>query len=329
MPKYSIIVPIYNRPDEMAELLESLTLQTYRDFEVLILEDNSPMKSDQVVQDYAEKLDVHYFFIPGTDRSYRRNYGMQQAKGAYFILFDSDCVIPAGYLEAVNTALDESPVDCFGGPDNADGNFTDMQKAVNYSMTSFFTTGGIRGGTKQMEKFNPRSFNMGISRKAFERTGGFRSMIGEDIDFSLRVREAGMETKLFREAYVFHKRRVDLRKFYKQTHTFGKARIVLTKAHPGSLKLVHLLPVAFVLGHLLLIVLALLFTPLWLLFILFYVLLILGDSWHKNSSLRIGLLSVAAAYAQLFGYGTGFLEETVSSCRHTSNKIKGQETLYK
>jgi len=327
MPKYSIIVPIYNRPDEMAELLESLTFQTFKDFEVLILEDNSPVKSDQVAKDYSDRLDVHYFFIPGTDRSYRRNYGMQQAKGDYYILFDSDCVIPPGYLQAVNFALNETPVDCFGGPDNADESFSDMQKAVNYSMTSFFTTGGIRGGAKQMEKFNPRSFNMGISRKAFELTGGFRSMIGEDIDFSLRVREAGMETKLFRDAFVYHKRRVNISKFYRQTNTFGKARIVLTKAHPGSLKMVHLLPVAFVLGHLLLLLFAILWSPVWLLFIALYMLLLFLDSWSRNDRLKIASLSVVAAYAQLFGYGMGFIEEAVTG--KASGKIKEQEKLYK
>lgn len=327
MPKYSIVVPIYNRPEELAELLESLTNQRFKNFEVLVVEDNSPMKSDLVVKRFEDKLDIRYFFIPGTDRSYRRNYGMQEAKGEYFILFDSDCVIPVGYLEAVDAALLEHPVDCFGGPDNADDNFSDMQKAVNYSMTSFFTTGGIRGGAKQMEKFNPRSFNMGISRKAFALTGGFRSMIGEDIDFSLRVREAGMETKLFREAFVYHKRRVDLSKFYIQTNTFGKARIVLTKAHPGSLKAVHLLPVAFVLGHLFILALAISGSSLWLLFILFYMLLLLVDSYRRYGSPKIALLSVLAAYAQLWGYGIGFLEEMLK--RPASRKAKGQETLYK
>jgi len=327
MPKYSIIVPIYNRPDEMAELLESLTFQTFKDFEVLILEDNSPRKSDQVAKDFESQLDVHYFFIPGTDRSYRRNYGMKQAKGDYFILFDSDCVIPSGYLQAVEEALKEHPVDCFGGPDNADESFSDMQKAVNYSMTSFYTTGGIRGGSKQLEKYNPRSFNMGISRKAFEMTDGFRSMIGEDIDFSLRVREAGMDTKLFREAFVYHKRRVDIRKFFSQTNTFGKARIVLTKAHPGSLKLVHLLPVAFVLGHLVLFILAVFCSPLWLLFIVFYALLLFSDSFGKNKSFKIASLSVVAAYAQLGGYGLGFLEEWIKGT--STQKVKEQETLYK
>lgn len=326
MPKYSIIVPVYNRPDEIAELLESLTMQTFKDFEVLIVEDNSPQKCDLVVESFKDRLDVRYFFIPGTDRSYRRNYGMEQAKGAYFILYDSDCVIPSGYFDAVEAGLKAEPADCFGGPDNADDSFSDMQKAVNYSMTSFFTTGGIRGGSKQMEKFNPRSFNMGISRKAFEVTKGFRSMIGEDIDFSLRVRENGMETKLYRDAFVYHKRRVDLRRFYLQVNTFGKSRIVLTKAHPGSLKAVHTLPVIFVLGHVLLLIFAL-WSPLWLLFIALYALLLFTDSWIKNKSLKIALLSVATAYTQLFGYGIGFLDEAFTG--RASRKIKEQESLYK
>lgn len=327
MPKYSVIVPIYNRPDEMTELLESLTLQTYKDFEVLIVEDNSPNKSDQVAEAYKDRLDVRYFFIPDTDRSYRRNFGMEQAKGDYFILYDSDCLIPSGYFEAVEAGLKSEPADCFGGPDNADDSFSDMQKAVNYSMTSFFTTGGIRGGAKQMEKFNPRSFNMGISRKAFEVTKGFRSMIGEDIDFSLRVRENGMETKLYRDAFVYHKRRVDLRRFFLQVNTFGKSRIVLTKAHPGSLKAVHTLPVFFVLGHVLLLLLAIFRSPLWLLLIALYVLLLFTDSWIKNKRLKIAFLSVATAYTQLFGYGMGFLDESIT--RRASRKIQEQESLYK
>jgi GT2 family glycosyltransferase len=326
MPKYSVIVPIYNRPDEIAELLESLTLQTYTDFEVLIVEDNSPNKCDLVVESFKDRLDVHYYFKPGTDRSFRRNFGMHQAKGDYFILYDSDCVIPSGYFEAVEAALQADPADCFGGPDNADESFSDMQKAVNYSMTSFFTTGGIRGGSKQMEKFNPRSFNMGISRKAFELTNGFRSMIGEDIDFSLRVREQGMETRLYRDAYVFHKRRVDLRRFYLQVNTFGKSRIVLTNAHPGSLKLVHLLPVFFVLGHVMLLFFALR-SPLWLLIIAAYAFLLFVDSWRKNKRLKIALLSIATAYTQLFGYGIGFLDESIT--KRASRKIKEQESLYK
>jgi len=327
MPKYSIIVPVYNRPEEMSELLESLTFQTFKDFEVLILEDDSSKKSDQVAAGFADKLNVRYFFIPGTDRSYRRNYGMQQAKGLYYILYDSDCVIPPKYFEAVEAGLKESPADCFGGPDSADDNFTDMQRAVNYSMTSFYTTGGIRGGTKQMEKYNPRSFNMGISRKAFEITGGFRSMIGEDIDFSLRVREAGMETKLYRDAFVYHKRRVNICKFYKQVNTFGKSRIVLTKLHPGSLKLVHLLPVLFLFGHLLLFALAIIWTPFWLIPVALYILLLFFDSWIKNNKIKIALLSVVTAYTQLCGYGLGFLQEVIDN--RSSRIIKEQEKLYK
>ena len=327
MPKYSVVVPIYNRPDEIAELLNSLTQQRFKDFEVLILEDNSPNKCDEVVATFKDRLDVHYFFLPGTDRSYRRNYGMQHAKSDYFILYDSDCVIPATYFEAVEKALQLDPCDCFGGPDQADSSFSDMQKAVNYSMTSFFTTGGIRGGSTQMEKYNPRSFNMGISRKAFEITQGFRSMIGEDIDFSLRVREHGMQTKLYREASVYHKRRVDIRRFYNQVNTFGKSRIVLTKAHPGSLKLVHLLPVFFVIGNLGILTLSLFTTPLWLLFIVFYKLLLFLESFMKNKSVKIAALSIVTSYTQLFGYGMGFLEELITG--KASKKLIEQESLYK
>jgi glycosyltransferase involved in cell wall biosynthesis len=327
MPKYSVIVPIYNRPDEMAELLESLTQQTLTDFEVLVLEDNSPHRCDVVVASFADRLDVRYFFLPGTDRSVRRNYGMEQAKGDYFLLFDSDCVLPAGYMAAVERSLQADPADCFGGPDNADASFSAMQKAVNYSMTSFFTTGGIRGGAKQMETYNPRSFNMGLSRKAFEVTKGFRSMIGEDIDLSLRVRENGMDTKLYREAFVYHKRRVNLTRFYWQVNTFGKSRVVLTKAHPGSLKPVHLLPVAFVLGHVFLLALSILHSPLWLLPMLLYALLLLLDSWRTNASCQIAFLSVVTAYTQLGGYGMGFLEEILT--RKASSRLEQQERLYK
>lgn len=327
MPNYSVIVPVYNRPDEISELLESLCLQSYTDFEVLILEDNSPNKSDLVVDSFRDRLDVRYFFLPGTDRSYRRNYGMEQAKSDYFVLYDSDCVIPPGYFEAVEKALKADFCDCFGGPDNADDSFSDMQKAVNYSMTSFFTTGGIRGGKKQLETYNPRSFNMGISRKAFEKTKGFRSMIGEDIDFSLRVRELGMQTKLYHEAFVYHKRRVDLKRFYNQVNTFGKSRIVLTKAHPGSLKLVHAFPVLFVLGHIVLLFLALLWQPLLLLLVLAYVLLLFVDSWAKNKRIGIALMSIATAYTQLCGYGMGFLEEALTG--KASKRIQEQESLYK
>lgn len=327
MPKYSVVVPIYNRPDEIAELLESLTKQTFTDFEVLILEDDSPNKCDQVCQAFQDRLDVRYYFIPKTDRSFRRNYGMEQARGDYFILFDSDCVLPSGYFEAVENALRADPSDSFGGPDNACDDFSIMQKAVNYSMTSFFTTGGIRGGSKQLEKYNPRSFNMGLSRKAFELTKGFRSMIGEDIDLSLRVRELGMETKLYKEAFVYHKRRVDMRRFYLQVNTFGKSRIVLTKAHPGSLRLVHLMPVAFVVGHVLLLLLAAFVSPFWIAPVLFYVLLLFVDSLLKNKSLQIAGLSILTSYTQLSGYGMGFLEEVITG--KASKRLLEQESLYK
>ena len=326
MPTYSIIVPVYDRPDEMQEFLDSLLTQTYTDFEVLVLEDASPRPCDAVVQRYADRLDVRYFYRPGLDRSQRRNLGMEQARSNIFLLFDSDCVLPSTYMDSVHRAYSKAPADCFGGPDNAHPDFNRMQKAVNYSMTSFFTTGGIRGGKKPMESFTPRSFNMGITRKAFDATGGFRSMIGEDIDFSLRVRKAGLKTALYREAYVYHKRRVDLKKFYRQIRTFGKSRIVLSKTNPGSLKPVHLFPLLFVLGHIALIFAGIFVHSVFLFPIFAYILLLCTDAWLQNRSLHVGLLSVLTSYTQLTAYAIGFLNEAFTAKAYKA--IGKQETIY-
>src|SRR5574344_2692821 len=256
---FSVIIPVYNRPDEIAELLDSLAVQTDMSFEVLVLEDDSPHKCEDICLSYQDRLDIKYFFRPGLSRSERRNLGMDQAKGDYYLLFDSDCIITPDYIAIVKQCLLQDYADCFGGPDSADNNFSDLQKAINYSMTSIMTTGGIRGATKKKESFSPRSFNMGISKKCYTQVGGYRNMIGEDIDLSLRIKEAGFKTLLYPNAYVYHKRRVDICKFFHQVYTFGKARILLSKLHPGSLKIVHLLPMAFVLGSILREVLVLIF----------------------------------------------------------------------
>ncbi|MBQ2068423.1 MAG: glycosyltransferase, partial [Paludibacteraceae bacterium] len=223
---FSIIIPVYNRPDEMAELLESLTKQTDKGFEVLVLEDGSSLPCDKVCKRYEDRLDLHYYFMPGTGRSERRNYGMSHAKGDWFILFDSDVIVPPQYIATVRAELEKTPLDCYGGPDAADDSFNDVQKAINYTMTSIMTTGGIRGAMKNKKKFSPRSFNMGISKKCFEKIGGYRNIISEDIDLSLRIQQAGCRTMLIPEAYVYHKRRVDWKKFFRQVNTFGKGRVL-------------------------------------------------------------------------------------------------------
>lgn len=221
MPYFSVIVPVYNRIDEVSDLLESLSRQTNRDFEIILVEDGSTEPCKHIADQYADRLDLQYYHKSNEGRSIARNYGIERARGEYFIFFDSDCVIPEGYFDALSKRLKENYTDCFGGPDAAHDSFTDVQKAINYSMTSFLTTGGIRGGKVQMEKFVPRSFNMGYSRKVWETVGGFREMFSEDIDMSTRIRQANFSIQLIRDAYVYHKRRTSLPKFWRQTYVFG------------------------------------------------------------------------------------------------------------
>ena len=241
--KYSLIIPVYNRPDEVDELLESLTGQTFTDFETVVVEDGSSRPCRDVVEKYAGCLSVKYYDKPNSGPGQTRNYGAERSSGEYLIVLDSDCVLPPEYLQAVDDELRREPADAFGGPDRAHESFTDVQKAISYAMTSFFTTGGIRGGKKKMDKFYPRSFNMGVRAEVYRRLGGFSKMrFGEDIDFSIRIFKAGCSCRLFPDAWVWHKRRTDMKKFFKQVHNSGIARINLYKKYPESLKLVHLLP---------------------------------------------------------------------------------------
>jgi len=305
---FSVVIPVYNRPDEVDELLRSLCDQTVDNFEVVIVEDGSSVSCKTVVEKYSLRLSISYFYKENTGPGTTRNYGAERSKGDYIVFFDSDCIIPPNYFQCVTTFLTRNKVDAFGGPDKAHASFTPTQKAINYSMTSFFTTGGIRGGNEKMDKFFPRSFNMGFSREVFNTTGGFSTMrFGEDIDMSIRILSNGFKTALIKEAFVYHKRRTDLKKFFKQVFNSGMARINLYKKYPSSLKIVHLLPTAFVLGTLLLIVLSVL-CSVWLLALLaIYVVVVFTDSLLKNKSLTVAYKSIFAAFVQLFGYGTGFL----------------------
>lgn len=314
MAYFSLIVPVFNRPDEVHELLESLTKQHCKDFEVIIVEDGSQVPCQEIVQAYQNRLDIHYYNKPNSGPGQSRNYGAERATGEYLIVLDSDCIIPEGYLDAVKAELDTAPADAFGGPDRAHDSFTDIQKAINYAMTSFFTTGGIRGGKKKLDKFYPRSFNMGIRADVYRALGGFSKMrFGEDIDFSIRIFKGGYKCRLFPEAWVWHKRRTDLRKFFKQVHNSGIARINLYKKYPESLKLVHLLPAVFTIG-----VVALLlgtpFIPALSSLIGLFVLIIFIDATLQNRSVKIGALAVVASFVQLTGYGTGFLRAWWQRC---------------
>lgn len=336
--KYSFIVPVYNRPDEVDELLESMEAQTLKDFEVIIVEDGSTLTCHDVCDRHAGRLSLRYFMKKNSGPGQSRNYGAERASGEYLIVLDSDVVLPQGYLQAVDDELGRSPADAFGGPDRAHASFTDTQKAISYSMTSFFTTGGIRGGKKKLDKFYPRSYNMGIRRDVYLRLGGFSKMrFGEDIDFSIRIFKAGCSCRLFPEAWVWHKRRTDFRKFFRQVFNSGIARINLYKKYPESLRLVHLLPMVFSVGVMLLVLTSAVGRVLmayddinrwyWLcaapwLPILFYSLLIAVGSSIANRSVRVGLLSVPAAFVQLFGYGCGFLTAWWKRC------VKGMDEFH-
>ena len=314
--KYSFIIPVYNRPDEAGELLGSLTRQSYKDFEVIIVEDGSQLPCRDICDKYAAKLDLHYYMKPNSGPGQSRNYGAERARGEYLIILDSDVVLPEGYLKAVNEELTRQPSDAFGGPDCAHESFTDTQKAISYSMTSFFTTGGIRGGKKKLDKFYPRSFNMGIRRDIYQKLGGFSDMrFGEDIDFSIRIFKAGYSCRLFPGAWVWHKRRTDFRKFFRQVYNSGIARINLYKKYPESLKIVHLLPMVFTLGVIFLVLLAaatLNLIP--LIPVVLYALIIFLAGTATEHSPHIGILCVAAAFTQLMGYGFGFIEAWWKRC---------------
>lgn len=300
----------------MDELLESLLAQTVKDFEVIIVEDGSQKPCKDVCDKYVDKFNIHYFLKENGGPGPARNYGVEKAQGDYVLILDSDCVIPSGYLAAIEAELKANPCDAFGGPDAAHESFTDIQKAISYSMTSFFTTGGIRGGKKKLDKFYPRSFNMGMKRSVYNNLNGFSKMrFGEDIDFSYRIFENGYTCRLFPKAWVWHKRRTDMRKFFKQVFNSGIARINLEKRHPGTMKLVHMLPMVFTVGVIFLVALAIVsaftFPTLWwipLCPLLLYMLLIFTDSSIVNKSVKIGVLSIIAAYVQLMGYGLGFIK---------------------
>lgn len=311
-PRFSIIVPVYNRIDEVRDLLESLDAQQTRNFEVVLVEDGSSEPCRDVAEEYAGRIPVKYFFKDNEGRSIARNHGMERAEGDYFVFFDSDCVIPPDYFTILTASLDSEPLDCFGGPDAAHESFSDVQKAINYTMTSFLTTGGIRGGKIRLEKFVPRTFNMGYSRRVFERVGGFREMFSEDIDMSTRIRLAGFSIGLIADAKVWHKRRVDFKKFFCQVYVFGMSRITLKLLYPDSLKAVHMLPALAVVAGLVLVALGIFVSPWWLLPIGIYFVALFASALVKTKSVKIAALAIPAAAIQLGGYGTGFIRAYVT-----------------
>ena len=310
---FSLIIPLYNRPQEIDELLYTLTQQTYLQFEVLVIEDGSKIDAKDIVESYSNKLDINYYFKENEGQGFTRNYGFARAKGDYFVVFDSDCLIPPDYLEIVRDYLLDHQLDAYGGPDGAHKTFTPIQKAISYAMTSPFTTGGMRGSKKHIGQFHPRSFNMGISREVWEKTGGFiLTRLGEDIEFSIRIHSFGFKTGLIPGAIVYHKRRTSFIQFYKQLHFFGRARINIYKHFPSELKLVHYFPACFTIFMLLSLILNLLKHPLASFcntVLALFILLIFFHSWTINKSAKVAFLSIVASFVQLTAYGLGFMQD--------------------
>lgn len=310
---YSIVIPVYNRPDEIYELLKSLTKQTYSNFEVLIVEDGSQKTSEDIAKQFTDSLNIRYFMKENSGQGFSRNFGFKKAKGDYFVVFDSDCIIPEHYFESVNQYLAKNQADAWGGPDRALSSFTPLQKAINFSMTSILTTGGIRGLKKNLGGFHPRSFNMGISRKVFEQTGGYKiTRMGEDLEFSMRIIKSGFKSVLIEDAFVYHKRRTNLTQFFWQLHFFGRARINIRRFYPEEVKLVHLFPTFFLAG-MVLSILFLIFDisflkHFYLLYLVYSAFLFIG-ALFREKSLKIALLSVVAAFTQLTAYSIGFITE--------------------
>jgi glycosyltransferase involved in cell wall biosynthesis len=318
-PKYSIIIPVYNRPNEVKDLLESLLIQTRKDFEIIVVEDGSAVTSEAVVLAFASKLPLRYFYKSNSGPGPARNFGFAHALGDYFVVFDSDCILPPGYFEAVDQALKTTPLDAWGGPDKAHEGFSAPQQAMAYTMSSFLTTGGIRGGKRRVGWFQPRSFNMGISKNVFEVTGGFKfDRYAEDIELSIRMKKAGFRIGLISDAFVFHKRRANFYQFFKQVFNFGKGRALIGKAHPEEVRITHWFPAIFTLGTIMLPLLSLAGGSVFLVtltFLGFYLLMIFVHALVSTRRPVAALLSVVSALIQLWGYGSGFLVEKLKQAR--------------
>ena len=319
MPRYSIIVPVYNRPQEVDELLASLTSQTFTDFEVLIIEDGSTIPCDKVFELYTHQLAIRYFFKPNSGPGPSRNFGYQQARGEYFIVFDSDCIVPPNYLESVEKFLRKTPLDAWGGPDRGHEDFTTLQRAMAFTMSSVITTGGIRGGAKKLTDYQPRSFNMGITRKVFQQTGGFKfDRFAEDIEFSIRMAKGGYTVGYIPDAFVYHKRRTNLKQFYKQVYNFGRGRVMVSRKHPEAVKLTHWFPTIFSSGMVIIILLlpfhwTLGATLAGLYVTYFFTVIILA--YLSLRSIPVAIVAGPAAFIQLVGYGYGFLKEKLKGSR--------------
>jgi glycosyltransferase involved in cell wall biosynthesis len=335
---FSIVIPVFNRPDEIDRLLQSLTLQDDKNpFEVVVVEDGSTIDAKQVCDRYSNQLEINYYFKPNSGPGDSRNYGMSKAKGNYFLILDSDCILTSNYLSTVQKALSTSYTDCFGGADAAHESFTFFQKVVNAVMTNPFSTGGIRGRKIGLTRFQPRSFNMGVSKQLFEATGGFGKIHpGEDPEFVFRAWDLGFNTRFVDGAEVFHERRIRLNSFVKQIYKFGSVRVILNRMHPKYQSRLFLLPSVFTIGWMLLVVLSLIsfllntkapyldFAYLGILLYLLYSILFFVSTWFISKSFQIAVVSVPLMFIQFASYAYGYLRSSVKLIGVSRDKIEAK-----
>ena len=335
---FSIVIPVFNRPDEIDRLLQSLTLQDDKNpFEVVVVEDGSTIDAEQVCNKYSNQLEINYYFKSNSGPGDSRNYGMSKAKGNYFLILDSDCVLPCHYLSTVRKALSTSYTDCFGGADAAHESFTFFQKVVNAVMTNPLSTGGIRGRKKGLTRFQPRSFNMGVSKQLFEATGGFGTIHpGEDPEFVFRAWDLGFKTRFVEGAEVFHERRIRLNSFVKQIYKFGSVRVILNRMHPKYQSRLFLLPSLFTAGWIFLIVLLLIsflfnvkalfldYVNLGISLYLLYSVLFFASNWYRSKSLRIAVVSVPLMFIQFASYTYGYLRSSIKLIGVTGDRIQAK-----
>lgn len=312
-PSISIVVAIYNRKDELFELLTSLTQQTDPEFEIIIVDDGSSIDLKPTISNFEESLDIKYFKKDNSGPGLTRNYGAARAANEWLVFVDSDVIVEKDYIEHIKNDILTIPCDAFGGADKAHKGFNLMQKAISYSMTSVFTTGGIRGSKKAVSKFQPRSFNMGVKKAVFEKVGGFSEMrIGEDPDLSMTLWENGFTTAFFDDIAVYHKRRVDFGKFSKQVYQFGCARPILNQRHPNYVKISFAFPTLFMLGYVMgFLEYFILDRGIILSFYGLYTFLVLFHALLLTKNISIAGMAVISTYIQMFSYGYGFLKSWI------------------
>lgn len=315
---FSVIIPTFNRRDEVHDLLISLQKQTFdhQRFEVIIVDDGSTDGTNHLVESMRSSVDfrLRFFQQDHAGPGLARNLGMTQAAGEYFLFIDSDCLADERWLEGLANAIEQEQPLAFGGPDGVLPEFSPLQKAIDYAMTSFLTTGGMRGHTrKRLAKFYPRSYNMGIHRSIFAKLGGMNNLRhGQDLEFSRRIVASGAKVIYIPAAIVYHKRRTSLQKFFRQIFNWGVARINLTKIDQAILEPLHFMPAVGADTFIVLTILApfcRICRYLWLLSS-GAGLLILGviviDAYRRYRQVKPALLAPLVALTQVFAYGFGF-----------------------